>query len=1322
MRFIHACATLFLVTARFSDRDHLVSLLSEVDSKPNTDRLENLLSLSDLGSFIEERQTLRKGSRPEPARRRSDSPCNCADNYDDGKTTACLMLRLEGFYGQYNQVLAVDASGNSVESGRLALRQGFQDSKNSWNILSTLTSQLTTNISSTSIGLQAVVDRAVQRTFNEETLLVQSINSAWMNLITMTGKTDSGINSANDLLDATTTNITKWFNDLQNTEELVSYMNLQQVVTLANADLKMYTSQMNAVESSVYTVLNALENDMGGAEGNSSSLADSLEGTVDKLTGDVESFNSNIPYAGQDAMNRISVSLAGQGQSYQLAAQSATSGYTSGSKSKQDNLEKSTESQISDQSNSGTTLLTNTRNNLMGTVGTISDKQTGFKAISSGIFNSAVTAVQEISTSNQKNITTSVATMQSTLNAADTATSNIDSLLTGWNNDENQAVVNSNSNEAGDAQAATNTFNKLLSGIMSKQSSSLTSAQSAAVAAVSAVGTNFQSSMQQIGSQYDAVLSQMAQDSNNAAKASSSTTNGLTNTATSSSNAVDAVSQSMIQNVQSAFTNVLNSVSILPGGISETAGSTLDMYAVIQAAKTNRTQASEMIKAALFGSSTYSMDQQSTTEQAIDQLLSQIDSAAPSVSKSIGSITESLQGASGTGSSVQVSANGAGQKASDVVASASNDVANAMDSFGSSLNSMFKSLISAAVPGSGTVVGGAPSAANDAGNTVVTVQHQVDQANNNQEQAYRAGEDKVDEAASKIDSASETADTVGASSSDDIDSHVDNASGNVDDVAAKNSGDVADETKTQQDEIEAAQQRAELKISQLSVGDMDQLRALAASANSLMHQINLFLTSNNPTLFNSAMALPGYYNDIYHQLAHLADQVAGIESSFNSGGSMSYTSLINSISSKIRSLNSTQFGTLNQIGSDFNVSADRVFSNTSDFINQMVHEFVSDTQALQSQLAGMSDQVQAAELSLLNTPDGQNVVESIGNISQSMYELHTQMSEILQGVDSQGVGSAPPNMSSIFDLVANYTALAGLDAANASAVINKLSVAASGNINDAIQFSNSKKVSQDAIDREASLAALNENIANSQLAARRAALAQLQADSSQLASAYADQVEDQTNAQMNTASAVYNSVVKARADTASAMARIQQAFASQSSNVENAIDGQQSQSSTDIANLQNQMTLLLSLFNQYIQTIHGTFALADSDRQSFTNAVLVDVGNKLSVTDNDLIQMDSDMTEKIGDVSDAIGSIQNSKVESTAASLLNGFQAWLETQISLIQQDSTDLENISMSADTTSMQSNLNDAVAAVAANAKDLLTKSGLSTSAIDDILRNYR
>ena len=1313
-----------VVVADSKDRDRLTALLEEVDTKENIDHLTKTMGLADPSSLLQDWWWYYRYyywwwgwwwvPYESPRRRGGHTACECPDNPGDSLTKDCLNRRITFLRDAYTGATTPDSTGMSIEGGRAALRTAYRGLTTVYADERTQMQNVTTAMLDRATGHQPKIDRASQRMLNEETLMAKSVNSAWMNLINITLLTNQGGSDITAQMNNATTQVNAWFTKLQKSEDNTTYSNLVRSALFAVGGLTDGVSRINAVESRLWSMLNGLDNNMGGTESTSTQLADSLHDAASSLSDNIAGFNSTIADAGAASANKLSDYLTGLIQGYQNAVQAALTALNTAMNSKQNVAVQASQRQIAGQATTGSDLLSQQRTAMAAAVDAVGVSQAQFVDSSDANFTAVDTALQSAFDAESLSESTRVSADRNNMTIASSQNDNVASDLSSWANDERRAIAASTTAASSQKTAAQAALTASTAGIAGKQSDILVAAHQLSAGAVEAVGTGFESNMDQVGTQYDSLLGQTASDAHAAATASSDATAGLNTAATTGNGAIVVAGQTVVSNLQTAFNGVLNSLGALPAGITTSSAARLDVSAVMNAAATNRSAAADMIRTAMLGGRNQTLTEQAATEGAISNLLDQLASAEPAAGRAVRTIGAAISAGSASGQSTSGTVDATAQANNNAVMGAANQVADAEDSFADAMSDMFNGMVTNRTVAGGAV-SGAPGAAADA---VAAGQAALDASIAN---AQRLGADAIDSitaAAVSVNVAGNSVNTSFGAANASLGLGVASGLADIDQFLSQASSGAGAAVAAQLRSIASTRATAALKVGRIDTDQMEQLRAVAASVDALMSQINKFLSSKSKPLFDQIQTLPVMAQQLFMRLKALSDQGDRVQATADAEGNSTRGSVIRSLLSALRTSNGTALGQLGQVGSDFNASAASYSATVLGTVNDIVTKFLNAASEMRTTLTGVDNTTTDVESNLGASPEDVALLAQL----QAMHAAVARMSDNATDAVANGTNvSLPSNMSSLYAIVSNATSAAGADAAFASAQLAALAATSAASVDNATSFANTDgKVNPGEVDKEATVAQLNEGVANARLLARQKAIDQLKNDSTSAISDFASEVRAATASKMNSATTVYDMVVKAKADAAAMMGRIAQSFSANQTGVAADTQVSSTQLQIQLATVKQQMSVLMQVFDRYISSVKGNFDTADSSRDSYVQTLLMQVSQAMEAIDKQLLQSDTDIVNHLSTVASDMNSLEDADIDNQVGQLDLQIRGWATSEQAAIWSETAEVSSLqdTVALNSTDVEAEMNKAVSTIANAAKTLLSKYQANTTRIDEII----
>jgi hypothetical protein len=491
----------------------------------------------------------------------------------------------------------------------------------------------------------------------------------------------------------------------------------------------------------------------------------------------------------------------------------------------------------------------------------------------------------------------------------------------------------------------------------------------------------------------------------------------------------------------------------------------------------------------------------------------------------------------------------------------------------------------------------------------------------------------------------------------------------VDDFLAGISSTVSSTVSDRIASIQSLKSSAQIQISQLDGNQLDKIRGIAANMDSLMNQVSNFLNHNNPELFNQVQSLPSKGQQLFMRLQAMQNQAANIrQNAYDATSNIVSEEAVQDMFNQIYNFNSTAFDLLGKIGAKFNTSANSYSADLMNKLNAMASEFQDASNNMQTQLNAIAAGASTASKELQTTPGGDQVIAQMQAVHAQISALASSGNANIQAISSGNNFTRPANFSVIARNVSAYTASAGENSAFASTVMQGLSHQATISIQTANGTVKSQAVAQQSeLDRQAQLASLNEGMANSMLASRQAAMKKLRDDTQRTVADYANQATIQSQVQMNSASYLYDSIKKSQAETMYALGRMAQKYAAGQSETASSADESTAATSATLAQLKQQVSRMMYLFDSYLNSEQAQFNQSEQDRSGFIVALLMEIKRKMASIDDALYKMDQGMVFEYNTIASKLANVDSSEIDSLIQSLEQRLNDWEDGEYTIIQ-------------------------------------------------------
>ena len=294
--------------------------------------------------------------------------------------------------------------------------------------------------------------------------------------------------------------------------------------------------------------------------------------------------------------------------------------------------------------------------------------------------------------------------------------------------------------------------------------------------------------------------------------------------------------------------------------------------------------------------------------------------------------------------------------------------------------------------------------------------------------------------------------------------------------------------------------------------------------------------------------------------------------------------------------------------------------------------------------------------------------------------------------------------------------LAAGDATAVSAILDQLKGTAQAQVQAVSTFAKTDGQSPVSdLEKQATIARMNEEVAAANLKQRQAAVAKLDGDVSATVRSYTDSANAQIAQRSEAAQLLYDSVLQSRADTANQLGSIAAKYAT--TQATRASDNEIRTQSGELAmiNLQNQLAILFESFNQHNGGDAQLLEQATQTRTENMATHLMEVsknmtrlGDSFSDVAQSVVANMSSLTQAIADLAEA------GDIEATAASLRARVSEWQQAQEAALSSEETEASSIPKAFNFVSnVQSPINTRVKDIANQAIQLLQGTGKSIPA---------
>ena len=1308
-----------VVQANKDKRDRILDLLAEIDAK------DHVSLPSQLASLMEEK-TLRGSFMnwyDPPRRRGGHPPCECPDIPGDQIHNACLNRRLSLVNGGFSSVQTPNATvGFSIEGGRTALRHEYAQLVSTQASTRNSTSQLAKNLTDPIVGYVFKTDRATQKLLNEETLMTDSISSAWMNMVNVTQKVTTGSGRLAETIDNSTGALIDWFDSVQSNEETANYYNVLQAVGRAQGILNFYVNSINKAVGMVFRALNKLSASTQGSESSSSALGDALVSAADLLSSEVDAFSQSLPDIGSPTSDAKAQAISGMVTQYQQSGQSLINALRTTGEAKEAEVRNASSSQIVSQDISSSLLLASARNASSEQVDELIMDQAGLVRNIQGDTQNLSTRIDAkvLSDTNTLQVRTSseLANITNAINSVNGISGQLDSL----NGTERTLVTSTKAAVQGYESENDQDVSTLRRSAERKSSQIVTNAQGISSGSVSAVGSNFQANMQDMGMNADSLISLMTNSAGSMAQASANAANALTLAATGGQGSVGTAGRTVMDSYAASFGGILNQLGVMPGTMASGTLISAIIAATLNEAQRKKSDADYESEAAASSGVTQSAKQLNDAEDLIGGMVEDISKDAAAGHSSVGAISTVVSSSSGNSVGASTNAEIVANSNSRVLSDAASSIGDSEDQAVGVLSGVVDQFTESggqfSAPASSSSIGsGLSSTLDEAASLVKSAQTTVDQStdasSSNRESAVQSLSDAVDIG----DSASESAESSFQQSSGGIDQTADSSLADLDRFAAMGSSDASGVVAQQMLNVNSMQNSASLRVGKVTLGQLNQIRAIAASIQSLMQQVNAYLAHNTGPLANEISGLPLIANRLLLQLYALEEEATKIEAGTSFTGDYSWADIVSALQSILVSRNSSTLDSLLQINAAFNQTADRVGADIHSEISAVLSAFADTATSLETQIGGVAYHVPASVASNSST-----VLDDISNITSDVSFLTNASFNALNNMTNGLASDAlPSNISSLYALVDVGTKAAGIDSQYAASVLDQLAAQAKSQVNAVSQFNQTSGfVNPGDIDQQASIASINENVANSKLHQQQAFLDSLSGASTDLSGDYQAQVRASSVVASQNANHVFNEVVQGKAQVGQMVGNIAAQYAAQQSELGDDSTVNSAQQAFNLGIMRRNLVGLINVFDVFTGASNRSFANGVGDMHTFGIATLASLKQKLSAFEQQLLNNDQQIDSNVSIVNSTFQTVNVSLIDPKASFTSKQLDDWLQVQMNALAASESSLGVIGAGKpiDETTINFRSNATVNSLALAAQNLLSVYSIDLPRIDQIV----
>ena len=1210
--------------------------------------------------------------------RSQDHACEREDNYPLGDSLEynCIFRRLKLTSSVYSDMLIPDVtSGFSVQALPLLLRQMYLDLKRRQADVGSRIADLQRHIHTESNSTLVSASRALKKVLNEETLLAQSVNNAWMNLVNVTDRTSSAESGFQTLLLAVAKNLTSYFTQSQLIEETAGYLNLKRSVALFNEALTAVIGAVNERNSAVHFLFDMVNDNVEMTTDKTTVLGNSLQGAGDLIESKAGAFNTTGAQSVEDTGANLQRAVLKARRDYEATNRVALQSVQSGGR-KRDLFVKSSEVAVSDQEKLVQNLLDQTRNSSNRAGDAVRASFYAAQPFRADLFDRVTTELADRVT----NITGTSA------QRADRLSANLS--LTGDMMDAVSAAVGSVNHEAqtrmfdseSSLQAEKISATEDVAGVLGSdfaghQTDVLREEKRFGEAAEDGVGTSSVAGLERMSSEFSEIGNSGADENLHASSKMHALASGLTRASQTALSGVAAASDEVGSQTGVVMNQVLGrlgemrvprvSADGLVGTMLESSGRDAEILAIASA----------------------------STESSA--------AGAADVSTGVGSLAESLSSLEGTGDSTV-------REIQDLIDSANRGQTSAANGAFAADESMREILAEASqrvamaesflaqILGKGGVASGPNlamsknlfSAINDG--SLESMQAEFDRSSDGQASQLGNSQESLESVQRGLFQTSKSGTENSVSAAGTLEQEVRNSVTEIDATAAQLVADTSAEVTTNLQSLQTLQ-TSQTSFFELSDSDMDEVRRLAASIDALNKQINSFLTASNPKLFGLIQKLPGLVS------GHLGVNERG--QSGLAGARELWTERrpgveagVAKLQSHLIGLNATALDLLQQPILAFNLSVSTLLANLDATLTQMVDKYVHRSEGVAPQLVSTTQAVVNEEM--------------IGPVDP-LQDLHSDVKAVFE----RAVAASSTNASSLSDLVPGgtieLTNLVAAASAEAAFFMKSLAANATALVKQAQTLNGTQEEANELsrIDAEANL---SQKANDAVVGASGEQLKSLSAASVAVVTDYEESAKAAAAAKQNQASFVHDAIIAGQADTAKAIASLNSNFTIGQSNSTRRLDSDAVGLRVRMNQVRRLMQNLLHAYDVYLQSQEAEFAGEDAQRDNFMHSLALSVQQQLDAVKDG-------MTAQVGDISSQHSDLQTrqsqvlagSSVEDGIGRIQKLVSSWADNTLETIEGEAAEISKISP-ASTNPSESQIQALVQQIAATAINSLQENG--------------
>ena len=1303
-----ACVT---VQAHSHNRKKLLNLLEEINAAGELRLAEDVNSLIEIERFSGRGQLSVESLR----RRGGHAACECPDAAGDMLSVGCLSRRNDLVKTNLNLLNSLNSSlGLSIEGGRMHLREEFAGVLHEERDRAAETESIAGNFTTPRSGYVFKVDDATIKLLNEETMMVESANHAWMNMVNVSKLVDGGSSELTSKIKNSTDSIIAWFNKLQLSQEQSSWTNLKKTASLARGSLRDSVNGINAAKSLESGSVAVLDKSLEKAVSTVESLVGSLTSASESVSGELQSFNQSMPSTVSGTTQAIKRTLNQLVQQYQAMGGQQVGILRSTAERKISNARNATGEGIVSQSSSAINSLAVARNVSQKSIKRVVDKQAVLTASLLRLFSELSSKIQSGVSANSSLISGQVRSNTAAISNASDLSLDLKGKLAAWNRSEAtetaSAKVKKNTYETG----AVKKFSDLSAAATSKRMQTQTAGKQLAADSVSAVGTAFQTKADALGFDTNGLISSLVDQSGSAARASASSMNQLAKAATSASVAVSVAKKSLSDSVSVTVADVLASVGAIPERISAATEIQVRMQSALANATNNASSMALEAKSIKALSLALSAGNHTASEKKMSSFLNSISKDEEKSKVSVNKVSSAVRGSSSTSVRVSAQTGKVAKSNSQVLSLASSRVAKTADSAVKALSKPVTVMAKKSeTPLRANIAPRLAQSLRNAGDQLHSGQASIDSVASTVKKQTKSGVEALEDSRTKSMQANQKAQSTSLQNSRQLQGSQDKSLADVNQVAATASLGAADSVGKQVQRVAREKTEAALKAKKLAVDQLQNTKVHAVNIDSLNFKVDGYMNENVGALAMQSRALIPSASTL---LLRLQKQKADATDIAKEGAKTSdWSAIVDRLASLMVRLNASAGDALTEVGVKTNRSLDQVQNQVHLEISNMASQFSRQASGLEAQLSRVEARAVNQNAS---TSNNFKIVDQIGNISANLSAVANQSNSALVRFRQS---SLPSNFSAIFGKVTQIQRAAEASALAASAVITQLANKASTHVTAINKFNLTDGLVNPAdVVQQAGLATMTENVASANLALKQTALTQISGSSTNLTSDYQNEVLAQTASSRESATGVYNRVVQGKSNVVKMVGGIAAQYAAQLSSIGANSSVSEAKRMTGLASTRQRVTALLNSFDAFSRTSNSTFGLGLNDFNSVAVERLGYLKSKLGSLRQNISNNAKNLKIKVNDLNSTLYAISKTQLDVFRESLQAQFTDWISSNQNSFNTNRKTLSSLAASIpiNISTITQKTNYFINSFATTAQALLKQFKLTNKKLNDIV----